>query len=96
MVQNAKHLDMRDAAEKLRVKLESDPNNAEGWLLYARTESMLGNWARARDAYNRAMALGESGPDVLAAYGEMLVLGRTGHRVAGGAGRVQPGAEGGS
>ena len=78
MAQNSKHLDMRDAAEQLRIKLESDPNNAEGWLLYARTESMLGHWTRARKAYDRAMALGDNGPDVLAAYGEMLVLGEQG------------------
>ena len=78
VVENSKHLDMKQAAEKLRIKLEADPKNAEGWLLFARTESMLGNWAKARAAYNRAMALGQHGPEVLAGYGEMLVLGQQG------------------
>lgn len=78
VVQDSQHIDMKDAAAKLRAKLQTDPKNAEGWLLYARTESMLGNWDRARDAYNRAMALGENGPAALAGYGEMLVLGQQG------------------
>jgi len=78
VVQDSKHIDVKDAAAKLRAKLQTDPKNAEGWLLYARTESMLGNWSTARDAYNRAMALGQNGPAVLAGYGEMLVLGQQG------------------
>lgn len=78
LVQDSQHIDIKDAAKKLRAKLQTDPKNAEGWLLYARTESMLGNWGTARDAYNRAMALGENGPAVLAGYGEMLVLGQQG------------------
>ena len=72
------HLDVDNAAEKLRLKLQADPKDAEGWLLYARTESMLSHWNRARDAYNRAMALGQNGPNVLAGFGEMLVLGEQG------------------
>lgn len=78
VAQNTQHLDLRDAAGKLRQKLASDPNNADAWLLYGRTESMLGHWDKARSAYDRAMALGRNGPDVLAAYGEMLVLGERG------------------
>ena len=78
VVQEPKHVDMHDAAAQLRLKLQRDPNNAEGWLLYARTESMLNQWDSARDAYNRAMALGLRGPNVLASYGEMLVLGQQG------------------
>lgn len=78
MAKNGQHTDIKDAAAKLRAKLQTDPKNAEGWLLYARTESMLGNWGTARDAYNRAMALGQNGPSVLAGYGEMLVLSQQG------------------
>jgi cytochrome c-type biogenesis protein CcmH len=72
------HVDMKDAAAKLRAKLTADPNNGEGWALYARTESILGNYAAAKDAYNRAIALGQTGAEVLASYGEMLVLGEQG------------------
>jgi cytochrome c-type biogenesis protein CcmH len=68
------HLDMRQAARQLEQKLQADPTNAEGWELYARTESMLGDWHKAGDAYRQAIKLGQIGPDVFAGYGEMLVL----------------------
>ena len=68
------HVDMAEAAKALAAKLATDPNNADGWLLYARTKSMLGNWHAGVDAYQHAIALGQNGPDVLAGYGEMLVM----------------------
>jgi cytochrome c-type biogenesis protein CcmH len=70
----APHLDMRQAAQQLEQKLHADPTNAEGWELYARTESMLGDWQKAGAAYRQAINLGQKGPDVFAGYGEMLVL----------------------
>lgn len=70
----APHLDMRQAAEKLEQKLQADPSNAEGWVLFARTESMLGDWQKAGAAYRQAIDLGQKEPDVFAGYGEMLVL----------------------
>jgi cytochrome c-type biogenesis protein CcmH len=42
--------------------------------LYARTESMLGDYQKAGAAYRQAINLGQKSPDVLAGYGEMLVL----------------------
>ena len=78
VVQASNHIDMKDAALKLRARLDADPNNADGWVLYARTESMLGDYAAAKNAYGRAMELGQKGPDVLASYGEMLVLSEQG------------------
>jgi cytochrome c-type biogenesis protein CcmH len=68
------HLDMRQAAQQLEQKLQADPANAEGWVLYARTEAMLGDWKKAGDAYREAIKLGQIGPGVFAGYGEMLVL----------------------
>src|SRR6185312_1942364 len=74
VAQGADHLDMRDAASRLEQKLKSDPSNPEGWVLYARTESMLGDWQKAADAYHRAIDLGLKTPDVFSGLGEMLVL----------------------
>lgn len=71
---NSEHLDMRAAAKQLQQKLQANPNDAEGWVLLGRTESMLGDWETAADAYRRAIALGQNGPDVMAGYGEMQVL----------------------
>ena len=72
------HLDMKAAAEKLEQKLHSDPSNGEGWVMYARTESMLGEWQKASNAYRIAIGLGQKSEDVYAGYGEMLVLGADG------------------
>jgi cytochrome c-type biogenesis protein CcmH len=70
----APHTEMADAAKALAARLAADPNNAQGWLLYARTESMLGNWQQGADAYQHAIALGRNDADTLAAYGEMQVM----------------------
>jgi cytochrome c-type biogenesis protein CcmH len=70
----APRLDMRQAAQALEQKLLADPSNAAGWVLYAHTESMLGDWEKASVAYRHAIDLGQKAPDVLAGYGEMLVL----------------------
>jgi cytochrome c-type biogenesis protein CcmH len=70
----APHTDVKAAAERLEEKLRAEPANAEGWVLYARTESTLGNWQRAMDAYQHAIDLGQKGALVYAGYGEMLVM----------------------
>jgi len=70
----APHMDMRQAAEALEKKLHADPSNAEGWELYARTESMLGDYQKAEAGYRQAIGLGRKTPELFAAYGEMLVL----------------------
>ncbi len=66
--------DIRQAADKLEQRLLADPANAGGWVLFARTTSMLGDWAKAADAYKRAIDLGQKSGDVYAGYGEMLVM----------------------
>ena len=72
------HGDYRAAADKLRQKLQSEPNNAEGWELYAHTESRIGDYQRATDAYRRAIDLGRKTPSAFNGLGEMLVLGADG------------------
>jgi cytochrome c-type biogenesis protein CcmH len=68
------HRDLRQAASQLEAKLRADPSNRDGWLLYARTLAMLGQWDKAVDGYRHAVDLGAKGPDVLSGYGEMLVM----------------------
>jgi cytochrome c-type biogenesis protein CcmH len=72
--QDTQHLDMQQAAARLEQKLLADPSNAEGWALYARTESMLGDFKKAGAAYRHAIDLGQKTADVYASYGEMIVL----------------------
>jgi len=76
--QGGQHFDIQAAATRLEQNLKADPSSARGWLLYARAESMLGDWQKASDAYHHAIDLGEKSPDVLAGYGETLVLGSDG------------------
>ena len=71
---DVEHRDIRVAAAKLAARLHADPNDTQAWLLYARTESMLGDWEKAGDAYHHAINLGQTSPDVYAGLGEMLVL----------------------
>jgi cytochrome c-type biogenesis protein CcmH len=70
----AAHADMRKAAVRLEERLKAEPANAEAWFLYARTESLLGEWGKAADAYKHAIDLGQKNGDILASYGEVLVL----------------------
>jgi cytochrome c-type biogenesis protein CcmH len=70
----APHMDMKEAATRLEQKLQADPANAGGWVLYARTQSMLGDWQKAADAYKHAIDLGQKDADVLSGYGEMQVM----------------------
>jgi len=65
---------MQQAAQRLEKRLLADPSNAGGWVLYARTESMLGDWGKASDAYKHAIDLGQKGADAFAGYGEMQVM----------------------
>jgi cytochrome c-type biogenesis protein CcmH len=74
----APHTDVKDAATRLEQKLLADPSNTTGWLLYARAESMLGEWQKAADAYKRAIDLGLANGEVLAGYGEMQVMAAAG------------------
>ena len=62
------------AAERLEGKLRNDPSSTDNWLLFARTESMLGDWNKASGGYQQAIRLGRTGADVYAGYGEMQVL----------------------
>ena len=66
--------EMREAAARLEQTLKTDPSNAGAWMLYARTESILGDWAKAAGAYRHAIDLGQNGGDTLAGYGEVLVM----------------------
>jgi cytochrome c-type biogenesis protein CcmH len=68
------HQDLRQVAAKLAERLKADPSDPDGWLLYARATTVLAQWDAAADAYHHAIALGRTGADVSAAYGEALVM----------------------
>ena len=70
----ANHPDLAKMAASLAEKLRHDPNNREGWQLYARTLATMGNWQGSADAFRNLIALGDTSADAYAGYGEMLVL----------------------
>lgn len=72
--QKAPHNKIETAAAALKAKLKDDPENAERWLLYARTVSELARWPDAIDAYQHVMKLEPDQPEIISAYGEMLVM----------------------
>ena len=65
---------MRQAAEQLAEKLKQNPSDAQAWLLYARSLAILTQWDKAEDAYQHAIDLGQTSPEVLADHAEMLVM----------------------
>jgi cytochrome c-type biogenesis protein CcmH len=68
------HLDLDKTAAALEEKVKANPQDAESWLLLARTEAALNRWQKSADAYRHAIALEPGRADITAAYGETLVL----------------------
>jgi cytochrome c-type biogenesis protein CcmH len=70
------HRDVEEAAARLETRLKSTGGDADSWMLLARTETGLGHWDKAADAYRRVLALApdRAGASVQVAYGETLTL----------------------
>jgi cytochrome c-type biogenesis protein CcmH len=66
--------DLAKSADTLAAKLRENPNDADGWMLLARTQAELQRWQDAAQSYRHAMSLTGNRPDAVAGYGEMLVL----------------------
>lgn len=65
--------DVKQLAEQLRQRLEENPDDQRGWVLYARTMVFLQRLEEARDAFSRAMELGaDENASLLAEYADVL------------------------
>jgi cytochrome c-type biogenesis protein CcmH len=62
------------ALAALEKDLAANPDDAEKWLLLARSAATLGQWQKSANAYQKALVLTKNRPDVASAYGEMLVF----------------------
>ncbi len=62
-----------ESVERLAARLESDPDNLEGWLLLGRSYVVLQRYPKAADALRRAAALSGGDPEVLTMLGEAIV-----------------------
>jgi cytochrome c-type biogenesis protein CcmH len=65
--------DLASSLASLEAKLKEHPDDAEGWLLLARTQGVLQRWSDAAESYLKAIALTQEGAEAEAGYGEMLV-----------------------
>ncbi len=68
------HTDLEKSAIALAAKLKEEPNNAERWLLYARTTAALSQWHKSMEAYGEVLRLEPGDPMVWAGFGEMQVM----------------------
>src|SRR6266404_4183462 len=68
--------------EKLAKRLEQNPNDAQGWLMLARSYVSMERFADAAKAYERATALNGNDATIWADYAEALAL-SNGQRLAG-------------
>ncbi|MBA1148121.1 c-type cytochrome biogenesis protein CcmI [Ectothiorhodospiraceae bacterium WFHF3C12] len=65
---------LEDRVERLRSRLEDQPEDVEAWSQLGRYYALLRDWPQARQAFGRATELaGESRPDLMVDYAEMLV-----------------------
>ena len=62
------------AAARLKQRLASDPADAAGWALLARTHARLGNYSEAGTAFRQAVALDDSNASLLADYADTLAF----------------------
>ena len=63
----------REPVERLAARLESDPDDLEGWLLLGRSHLVLQRYPEAADAFRRAAALSGGDPEILSMLGETVV-----------------------
>jgi len=66
--------DLNTAVKKLADKMQSDPNNGEGWLLLAKTYGELRRYAEAASAYEKAAAILPADATMLADWADAYVM----------------------
>ena len=62
------------ALTRLKQRTITEPANAKAWMDYGRAVAELNRWDLAADALKHAIELGQNGPEIMSAYGEMLTL----------------------
>jgi cytochrome c-type biogenesis protein CcmH len=62
--------------EKLAARMETKPDDAEGWAMLARSYAVLGQFDKALPAYERVTKLSPDNPGLLADYADTLAQAR--------------------
>jgi cytochrome c-type biogenesis protein CcmH len=68
--------------DKLAKRLEQNPNDAQGWLMLARSYTSMERFSEAASAFERATALNGNDASIWADYAEALAM-SSGRRLAG-------------
>jgi cytochrome c-type biogenesis protein CcmH len=68
--------------DKLAKRLEQNPNDAQGWLMLARSYTSMERFSEAASAFERATALNQNDAGIWADYAEALAM-SNGQRLAG-------------
>ena len=63
---------MQGMVARLAERLKTQPDDADGWHMLARSYASFGRYADAAQAYDRAAALQPTNPDLLADYADVL------------------------
>jgi cytochrome c-type biogenesis protein CcmH len=71
---SGKGIDLKQAAVSLRARLESAPEDGEGWLLLGKTYMELSDYAGAKTALSKALAALPEDAELYALYGEAIGL----------------------
>ena len=64
---------IRGMVDKLQARMDADGGDVQGWLRLAQSRTVLGETDRARDTYQKALALHPDEPVLLKGYADLLI-----------------------
>lgn len=67
-------MSMEEAIAGLQQRLAADPENAEGWFMLARSYMSMKQYMKAKEAYEKTIALVGDDPDLLLRYVDALAM----------------------
>lgn len=70
---------VEEMVSKLAAKLKQNPDDANGWVMLARSYKVLGRFAEAADAYSHASSIVDKEAVLLADYAEMVAQANNGN-----------------
>ena len=71
-------VELDNRAADLEKQVKAKPDDADAWAQLGRTDADLGRWDQSAEAYRHATTLAPGRTDLMAAYGEVLVMGADG------------------
>jgi cytochrome c-type biogenesis protein CcmH len=77
--QKVTQADIERMVASLAVKLEQNPTDYKGWVMLARSYKVMGRTADAEKAFDRALPLVDTDPQLLADYADVVVTNANGN-----------------